>query len=310
MAELSGVWTTGTSGDGTSTYTQAQASTFFTVLAACHDLEGVAPGYLNELAVTGTSSPVAVATGGALVDGKVYNNSASVNVTVATPVTSTRIDRIVLRASWADYTVRITRIAGAEGGAAPAMVKTSGTTYDISLATVSITTGGVITVTDARDYACINTTWAFGSQVVPGTAIVNDAITGAKIADDSIDSEHYVDGSIDMAHLAAPEAWINATLINSWANSGGGAAPARYYKDLLGIVHLEGMIESGANASVAFALPSGYRPAYSAFFLVLAAGNPTATPNEVLILANGNVTIYLGGALTGTGLDGITFRAA
>ena len=48
---------------------------------------------------------------------------------------------------------------------------------------------------------------------VPGSSIVNGAITteklaadavdGSKIADDSIDSEHYVDGSIDSAHLAA-----------------------------------------------------------------------------------------------------------
>jgi len=116
--------------------------------------EGVLFGVLNALAVSGTSSPVSVASGAAVVYGYPYTNDASTTVAIATPTTATRIDRIVLRASWAAQTVRITRIAGTEGsGSAPAMTQTAGTTWDIPLATVSITTGGVITVTDARVYA-------------------------------------------------------------------------------------------------------------------------------------------------------------
>lgn len=115
--------------------------------------EGVFFGILNNLNVTGVASPVAVASGAAVVDGKYYLSDASENVIIPTPAGATRIDRIVLRKSWAAQTVRITRIAGAEGGAAPAITQLDGTTWDITLAQASITVPGVITVTDERKVA-------------------------------------------------------------------------------------------------------------------------------------------------------------
>lgn len=109
-------------------------------------------GELNELAVTGTATPVSVDTGRAICWGTWYENGAAVTVAIPTPAVSTRIDRIVLRKSWSAQTVRITRIAGAEGGGVPAMTQSAGITWDIPLAQVSITTGGVITVTDERTF--------------------------------------------------------------------------------------------------------------------------------------------------------------
>lgn len=114
--------------------------------------QGVLRDYANELAVSGATSPVAVATGLALVDGKVYENDAQVDIAVPTPGGATRIDRIVLRKDFAAQTVLITRIAGAEGGGAPAITQNDGVTWDIQLAQVSITTLGNITVTDERDF--------------------------------------------------------------------------------------------------------------------------------------------------------------
>lgn len=116
------------------------------------DRGGVFRGELNMLAVTGTVSPVSIATGRALIDGTWYENDAAVTVAIPTPSVSTRIDRIVLRKSWAAQTVRITRIAGTEGAAAPAMTQTPGVTWDFPLAQAAITTGGVITVTDDRRF--------------------------------------------------------------------------------------------------------------------------------------------------------------
>lgn len=59
--------------------------------------------------------------------------------------------------------------------------------------------------------------------------------------------------------------WTNiATFSNSWGNTGGSYVPARYQKDALGFVHLEGVCtapSSGAN-STAFVMPAGYRPGY------------------------------------------------
>lgn len=107
---------------------------------------------LNDLEVTGVASPVDVATGEAMVDGKFYKSDAIVEVTIPTPTTNPRIDRVVLRKDWAAQTVRITRIAGTEAASPspPAITQTDGTTWDLKLAQVYITTGGVITVTDER----------------------------------------------------------------------------------------------------------------------------------------------------------------
>lgn len=114
---------------------------------------GVLHGLNGELAVSGTISPVNVVAGFAMVNGTWYRNDASMTVAIPTPGAATRIDLIVLRKSWAAQTVRVTRVAGVEGGGAPALTQSDGVTWDIPLAQVSITTGGVITVTDTRAYA-------------------------------------------------------------------------------------------------------------------------------------------------------------
>lgn len=116
------------------------------------NLGGVFDNELNELAVSGASSPLSVASGRALAYGNWYESDAAVSVVVPTPAASTRIDRIVLRKDWTAQTVRITRIAGVEGGGAPSLVQIAGTTWDTPLAQASITTGGVITLTDQREF--------------------------------------------------------------------------------------------------------------------------------------------------------------
>ena len=183
MAEFSYFWTTNAAGTGdqVAAYTQAQLAQAHSVLAACAGFEGVAPGLLNELACTdGGANTVDVATGGAVVDGKPYSNTAVVNVNVPSAVGggNTRIDRIVLRCSWAGYSVRITRIAGTDAGSptAPAITQTSGTTYDIQLCRVLVDTAGAVTVTDERVYAAVGT-----------TGIQSDAVTTAKIINDAVD---------------------------------------------------------------------------------------------------------------------------
>lgn len=108
----------------------------------------------GELAVTVGAGEVNVAAGEAIVYGTWYLSDAVVDVAIPMPAGSTRVDRVVLRKSWSGQTVRITRIAGSEGGAAPAMTQTAGTTWDVPLAQVSVTTGGVITITDdEREFA-------------------------------------------------------------------------------------------------------------------------------------------------------------
>lgn len=154
MAESSIFWTTGSTGDGASPYTQTQIidwlrRTFIKDPAS----EGVLKGYANGLAPSGSSSPVAIATGAAMVYGFPYENTTSVNVAIPTPVIGTTGHRIVLRANWTAQTVRITLISSSDGVAAiPAATQSAGATWDVTLATLTITTGGVITLTDAREY--------------------------------------------------------------------------------------------------------------------------------------------------------------
>jgi hypothetical protein len=199
MAEVSLLWETNNTGDGVAVgYTDDQMFQIFRSFCPSANIGGVASDVLNKLAVTGTSSPVAVNTGQALVYGIPYYNTASVTVAIATPAALTRIDRIVLRASWAAQTVRITRIAGTEGGAAPAMTQVAGTTWDIPLATVSITTGGVITVTDAREWV-----GAVGDATITATKLASNAVTTAKILDDNVTGAKIADYAIDpRAHIS------------------------------------------------------------------------------------------------------------
>lgn len=176
-AESSLFWSTGTTGDGTSTYTEAQLTAFYgdaftpNTTITTPSTSGVLPHAGGELAVSGASSPVSVASGAAITEGYAYRNTAAVTVAIPTPASATRIDRIVLRVSHSTTrTVRITRIAGTEGsGSAPAVTSNAGVTWDIKLAQVSITTGGVITVTDERPF-CHFATRVDKSDVDGGTA--------------------------------------------------------------------------------------------------------------------------------------------
>lgn len=163
MAERSQFWDTGTTGDGTTTITQAQTTEWFRDVTTPRSgatsgpstSQGVFRRVMNELAVSGAASPVSVNSGAATVAGFYYKNDAAVSVAIPTPAANTRIDRIVLRAIYGTTrTVRITRIAGVEGlGTPPALTQSDGATWDIPLAQVSITTGGVVIVTDERVFA-------------------------------------------------------------------------------------------------------------------------------------------------------------
>jgi len=113
-----------------------------------------------------------------------------------------------------------------------------------------------------------------------------------------------------------------------WANYGDIWAPAAYYKDAFGIVHLEGLIREGYRnyneapntPKTIFILPAGYRPAASHIFIV--TGRENFEDREM----NGRIDVHSDGqvilsirpdsepnfisALAHLSLDGISFRAA
>lgn len=179
--------------------------------------EAVIPNIGNELAVTGSATPLSVNTGAALVNGKWYNNSAAVSLAISTPAASTRIDRVILRVDYTLQTVRLVLLAGAEGGAAPTLTQTDGTTWEVSLAQASITTGGVVTITNERVFLHFNTDIE--------TAMIEDsAVTAVKIANrtrtilvQAPSAYNYTD-SIDLIGAQAGWTMIDAklTLCYAW----------------------------------------------------------------------------------------------
>ena len=218
MAETSGFWTTSGagSGDQVASYTQAHHSLALTLAAGAKALDGVATSYLNGLAVTAGSGKVTVGTGGALVDGKWYTNSAAIDHTISSPTAGTeRIDRIVLRATWSNYTVRCVKLAGTASSSPkpPALTQTRGTTFEISLAQVRVTSAGVITVTDER-YPAENT------QTMPVLAVGEVETLVAS-------------SSIPVRQVIIPERWQGATLVGItgalFTVSSSGAVAVRVY---------------------------------------------------------------------------------
>jgi hypothetical protein len=156
MAQTSGFWTTSGSpvGHQVSGYTQVHHSKALQIAGGTGKYEGVAVGFLNELEVySSAGNQVIVKPGGALVDGKWYENTANEVVSIpSSAVGTTRIDVIALRATWASYKVEIVKISGVNSSnpSVPSLTRNSGSTYDIPLANVTVTSGGAITIMDRR----------------------------------------------------------------------------------------------------------------------------------------------------------------
>jgi hypothetical protein len=157
MTQDSMFWNTNAVGDG-NLYTEAEWFELLTNLFYPNSLDGVLPWTGNALEVTASISPASINTGAALVNGVPYKNDASYSLTVPTPAIGTTGHNVVLRADADLQTVRIALKSSADGVSAPPTVQqdatfpAAGTKWELSLATLSVTTGGAITVTDAREF--------------------------------------------------------------------------------------------------------------------------------------------------------------
>lgn len=102
--------------------------------------------------------------------------------------------------------------------------------------------------------------------------------------------------------------------VNSWVNHGTWGTSARFYKDALGTVHIEGLVKSGGvGTSVAagqiFVLPMGYRPgplvAATSLIFPTVANDAFA---QVRVFDSGEVVAWVGSNVWFS-LDAISFRA-
>lgn len=147
-------------------------------------------GYTGMLAVTNPAGvTIRVATGIAMVDGKLYFNDANVDNVIVAPGAGTNYYRIVLQKTFAAQTVRVAML-GPSLVSTPALTQVDGTIWEISLAGIQITSAGAITVTDERDYIGTllpdNTTL----ETIGGVLQIKDAgVSTAKIADDAVTAD-------------------------------------------------------------------------------------------------------------------------
>lgn len=170
MAETSLPWANTGVGDGQAYNDDEWSDTWRKLFTVDRTVQGVIPGYANELAVSNSGGvTIRVATGAAVVDGKFYESTANVDNTVVAPGAGSNYYRIVLRKSWAGQTVRVAML-GPNAVAPDAVTQNDGTTWEISLATVQITSAGAITVTDTRRFTEHSTTMVAARQGGHATA--------------------------------------------------------------------------------------------------------------------------------------------
>jgi hypothetical protein len=138
-----------------------------------------------------------------------------VNIPSAVGGGNTRIDRIVLRASWASFVVRIVRIAGTDAASptAPAITQTSGTTYDVMLYQALVNTSGTVTLTDEQVWALVATddntlehsagTLRIKDNGVITAKILDANVTAAKLASNAVTTAKILDANVTAAKLGA-----------------------------------------------------------------------------------------------------------
>lgn len=152
-------------------------------------------------------------------------------------------------------------------------------------------------------YVAAAPTYAASDTTVTISGAVGETLSGGAITNPRYS---YVQSPHDFPN-GGP--WIVPSMLNSWVNYGGGYSTTGYFKDTMGIVHIQGTVKSGTSTDATiFTLPAGYCPAsYGQFATPAGAGAAVAI---IRILTNGVVAPIAGGSTTITSLDGITFRAA
>lgn len=153
MAELSMFWTTDGTGDGPSGgYGQSRLYRLHQILSKAGSARGkVVRGEGDLLAVTTPEAgKVSVASGVGWDFGFLYENTAALELSISAPG-ATAGGNVVLEADWTAQTVRAKAYRSDSGVATPPdLVQSEGTTWQMLLATFTISPAGVVSLTDRR----------------------------------------------------------------------------------------------------------------------------------------------------------------
>jgi hypothetical protein len=145
---------------------------------------------------------------------------------------------------------------------------------------------------------------AYAVVKINGNDIENRSISGQKLEKDTLTGAEINEaklGSLPPAPIHTP------ALQHGWSELGGGWAPAGYFKDKLGEVHLVGAIQDGltGNGNAPFVLPEGFRPSSLKEYLLACDG----LVGSLDVSPNGSVEVYGSSCQSNAELDGISFPA-
>lgn len=224
MAERSWPWSTAAGlGDGAAELNEALSREFLSLYFGVQDptVEGVSVGVGGELEVSGVATPLSVQPGSGICYG-LYINDAVKTLVVATPGVNTTGGRVVLQTNWAgtggaglEARTRLAVKMSADGTPTPpALTQAFGTTWEISLATFTVTTGGVIAVTDDR-------TFRRSTMLVGPEALEDDAVEAAALATDSVTADAIIADAVGDVELRNS---AGVSVIGRAANSTGNPA--------------------------------------------------------------------------------------
>lgn len=242
MTEKSWPWSTVAGlGDGTAELNEALSREFLALYFGVQDpeVEGVCKGLsIGELEVTGIATPLSVDPGAGICYG-LYINDAVKTLAITIPAVGTTGGRVVLQTNWAgtggaplEARTRLAVKYSADGNPAiPALTQAFGTTWEVSLATFTVTTGGVITVTDDR-------TFRRSTAMVGTNELDNLAVIHAKIGGDAVWTNNISDGQVTTLKIAAlnvtsDKIGANAVIAGKLAN-GAVDTEARLANDIVG----------------------------------------------------------------------------
>lgn len=191
-------WTTNGIGDGAAAYTQQQIIDWlrYTFLRD-PSVQGIVVGVGGEFGVTATGNVLTIQSGAAYVYGFPFWESTAQTLTVPIPTVNTTGHRVVIRADWTTQTVRVALKSSSNGNPSiPSLEQTAGIIWEISIATLTITTTGVIALTDTRSFCQFNT-------IVHGSRLIAGTVNGDRLTPNTVNGDRLIAGTVNGNRLAA-----------------------------------------------------------------------------------------------------------